>query len=150
DKYVELYPNGGLANMKRGNAYYAKGDYDRAILDYSQSMAVSRSGIGTSSLVQRGNAYNAKGDFEHALADLNAAGGQQPDAAYIYFNRGNFYLGRKDYSHAVDDYDQAIKFGRRYPAALYNRGLAKKGLGDTAGGDADIVQAKSLDPSVDQ
>jgi hypothetical protein len=55
------------------------------------------------------------------------------------------------YGASLDPWASRKTFGRLDPSdanALYNRGLAKRKAGDTAGGDADIAKAKQLDPKV--
>ena len=64
--------------------------------------------------------------------------------AGAYYNRGNGYYDKHDFSNAIADFDHAIKFKPNYPAALFNRGLAKKRSGDSVGGDADIAASKAL------
>ena len=61
-----------------------------------------------------------------------------------YYNRGNAYYDQKDFAHAIADYDHAILLRPHYPTALFNRGLAKKHSGDSAGGDADIAASKAM------
>jgi hypothetical protein len=44
--------------------------------------------------------------------------------------------------------ERAIRLNPNLAEAFYNRGLAKRAKGDSAGGDADIAKAKQLNPSV--
>ena len=46
------------------------------------------------------------------------------------------------------DFDQAIGTNPNNAFALFNRGMAKKALGDGAGGDADIAKARSIQPDI--
>ncbi len=54
----------------------------------------------------------------------------------------------KDYAAAEAEAGKSIAiFAKRAPA-LYLRGIAKRGAGDAAGGDADIAAAKAIDPKI--
>ncbi|MDE2182440.1 MAG: tetratricopeptide repeat protein [Alphaproteobacteria bacterium] len=64
--------------------------------------------------------------------------------AGAYYNRGNAYFDKKNYELAIADYDHAVKLRANYASAMFNRGLAKKHLGDNAGGDADMAAAKAM------
>ncbi len=43
---------------------------------------------------------------------------------------------------------EAIRLNPQYAEAFYNRGNAKKLIGETAEGEADIARARVLDPNV--
>jgi tetratricopeptide (TPR) repeat protein len=62
----------------------------------------------------------------------------------------NISTGREEarkgqYERAIREYDEAIKQWPNLPEALYLRGIAKLNIGDTAGGEADLAKAASLD-----
>jgi tetratricopeptide (TPR) repeat protein len=62
----------------------------------------------------------------------------------------NFPLAKREFERAIADYDQAITLNPKYAAAFYNRGLTKQKKGDTEGSDADIAQARQLQPGIGQ
>ena len=64
--------------------------------------------------------------------------------AVSYYNRANAYYDKGKFELAIHDFDQAIRLRPNFPTALNNRGLAKKQMGDNAGGDADIQAAAAL------
>ena len=47
-----------------------------------------------------------------------------------YINRGNAKCELGDYRGAIADYNKAIELNPKYVKAYYNRGIAKKRLGD--------------------
>ena len=49
---------------------------------------------------------------------------------------------------AIDDYDAALRAAPKMAWSLYGRGLAKKRLGQTAEGEADIQAAVALQPKL--
>ena len=55
-------------------------------------------------------------------------------------------MGQPD--RAILDFGQAIRIDPNLAVAYNGRGLAERAKGDSAGGDADIVKAKWLNPSV--
>jgi tetratricopeptide (TPR) repeat protein len=56
--------NLSVAYNNRGDAYYKKGDYDRAIQDFSEAIRLSPS---FGYYRERGIAYNEKGDYDQAI-----------------------------------------------------------------------------------
>ena len=71
----------------RGNAYHRRGDYDRAIADYTEAIRLDPK----YAIVygNRGNSYRLKGDYDRAIADLTEAIRLDPKYAIAYNNRGN-------------------------------------------------------------
>jgi TPR repeat len=48
----------------------------------------------------------------------------------------------------VESYREAIKLDPNFARAFYNRSVAKLKIGDTAGSDADLAQAKELQKDI--
>lgn len=103
----ESKSNLSIANYNRGNGYYAKLDYDRAIADYSEAIRLNSKY--PSAFNNRGNAYKAKGDLDRALADYNEAIRLDRKHANAYGNRANVYKARGDLDRALTDYDAALR-----------------------------------------
>ncbi len=68
--------------------------------------------------------------------------------AVVHYSRGYEFLAKGENKRALADFDASWRTNPSYARALYSRGLAKKKLGDIAGGDADIERAKELQPSL--
>ncbi len=142
-------PNENLINAyrHRGYAYYAKGNVDRAIQDYDQVIRLNPSD--DSAFSNRGLFYWRKASYDRAIQDYGQVIRLNPsDDAFN--NRGLVYFGKTNYDRAIQDFDQAIRLNPSYAIALNNRGLSKRKIGDTTGGDADIAKAKQLDPKLRQ
>ena len=60
-----------MAFSNRGNAYFDKHDYDRAIADLNQAIKLNPNSV--RAYYDRGIAYGAKGDPDHAIADFDDA-----------------------------------------------------------------------------
>jgi tetratricopeptide (TPR) repeat protein len=55
--------------MERGRAYFAKGDYERAIVDFTKAIELRpQQSVGT--IYQRALAFTGLGELDNAIADL--------------------------------------------------------------------------------
>jgi tetratricopeptide (TPR) repeat protein len=54
------------------------------------------------------------------------------------------------YDSAIADFTAALRINAKMASALYGRGKAKIGRGDTTGGNADIRAAKAIDSTIDR
>ena len=59
------------AYKNRGNAYDDKGEYDRALEDYEQALAINPQDADVFN--SRGTTYTALGRYEHAIQDFDQA-----------------------------------------------------------------------------
>ena len=91
----------------RGNAYYKKGQYDRAIADYNTAIRLKPDLA--LAFNNRGLAYSDKAQYDRAIDDYNTAIRLKPDYTLAFNNRGNakYYKGQTD--RAIDDYSAAIR-----------------------------------------
>ena len=129
----------------RANAYFRKGDNDRAIQDYDQSIRLDPD----SALAHnnRGSAYQHKGDYERALTDYNAAVRLDSGFAVAFSNRGRVHHFLGNYAQAIGDYGQSIELDPDYALAYYNRALARFDQALYIGSVPDFVRAFNLDPN---
>jgi len=128
----------------RGIAYRLKGDYDRAIQDYSQAIKLNpKFAVAYNN---RGVAHERKSEYDRAIVDYDQAIKLKPSAE-AYFNRGNAHLGKSHYDHAIDDYNQAIKLKADFAAAFDNRCWARAVVGILKPALADCNEALRLVPN---
>jgi tetratricopeptide (TPR) repeat protein len=99
--------NQSLVYFFRGLIYLTKGNFDYALADVNQAIALQPALA--RAYVNRGLIYIAKGDWSRSLADLNQALQLKPELAEAYNNRGLFYLQAKDYDRAITDFSQALR-----------------------------------------
>ena len=92
--------------------------------------------------------YDKALEYHHKSLKIYVAtlGENHPSTATTYSNIGLTYYNKGDYARAIQDFDEAIRLRPDYAKALNARGNAKKQMGDTAGGEADIASAKALAP----
>jgi tetratricopeptide (TPR) repeat protein len=131
----------GVAYANRANAYLMLRNYDAALADAGQSIALlPKLFIG---FMVRGAVYLVQHKPDRALAEFDQVVLLRPDDATAYNNRGFAYfrLGRKD--RAVQDFSQSLKLAPRDASTLNNRANAYADLNqrDHALADFDAVTA---------
>ena len=135
-----------LANAfyNRGNAYADKGDYDRAIQDFDQTIRLEPDHVEPH--FNRGIAALHKGDYDRAIQDFDQAIRLRPDFADAFSNRGVAYLHKGNYGRAIQDYDAALRLKPADAGTLNNRANAYLDQGDTNRAIADYDEAIRLKP----
>jgi tetratricopeptide (TPR) repeat protein len=128
----------------RGTAYGHKGEYDRAIADYNQSLQLNPKYAAT--FYNRGLAYSYKKEYDRAIADYTQALQLNPKDAKAFNNRGNAYYSKKEYDRAIADFNQALLLNSKDAAAFNNRGSAYGNKGEYDRAIADFNQVLLLYP----
>jgi tetratricopeptide (TPR) repeat protein len=134
------------AYFYRGRIYDDKSDFERAIAEYDQAIALNPHDVKL--YINRGLAYTNKGDTDHAIADFDYAIKLKPKDADIYNNRGVVYANKREYDRSIAEYDQAIKLKPDYAEAYNNRGIVYKLKGDYDNAIADYDQAIKFEPEL--
>jgi tetratricopeptide (TPR) repeat protein len=116
-----------IAYNNRGNAYTAKGDYDRAIEDFDQSIKLK--GTYTKPFNNRGVAYLKKGEYDIAIEAFDEAIKLNPNYADAFANRAAAYLKTNEYDRAARDYDEAIRLATNLEAVWNGRCWVRAILG---------------------
>jgi tetratricopeptide (TPR) repeat protein/predicted aspartyl protease len=92
------------------------------------------------------------GDLSLALKDCDAALKRAKKGSSFYAqvadSRGLVFLRLGDYPKSIADYDASIALAPKIAWSWYGRGIDKLRQHQTAAGDADIAQAKSLLPTI--
>ena len=130
--------------IARGKAKLDAGDYQAAIADFDQALALDPRHAQT--WFNRGLARGNLGRPQEALADLDQAIALDPRHARAYANRGNARADLGRWREAIADYDQALTLDPRHALAHSNRGVARANLGQHREAIADYDQALALDP----
>jgi hypothetical protein len=96
----------------RGEAYFGKGSYDRAIADYSDAFRLHTSDDIPRELyfTVRGHAYAKRGDYDHAVADYTEAIRISPNITMIMaaVGRGQAWEAKSQPTKAIEDYNKAL------------------------------------------
>jgi ATP-dependent 26S proteasome regulatory subunit/Flp pilus assembly protein TadD len=121
-------PTDARTYYHRGNTYYEKGDYERAIEAYNTAIILNPTF--SEAYFNRGLChYNLK-NFDKGIADYAKSADLDPKNPVIYNNRGDAYYRKQDFNAAIEDYDRALALNPKYLKAFYNRGLAYACLQD--------------------
>ena len=116
-----------IAYNNRGNAYTVKGDLDRAILDFDQSIKLDPAFA--KPFNNRGAAYLRKGEYDLALKALDQAIRLNPNYGRAFVNRAGVYLKKNEYDRAARDYDEAIRLEPNLEAVWSGRCWTRAILG---------------------
>ncbi|HTQ99755.1 MAG TPA: tetratricopeptide repeat protein, partial [Candidatus Acidoferrum sp.] len=101
--------------------------------------------------INRGIVEIALEKYQDALADFNQAQELVPHLPEAYISRGNLWFLAEKFQRAADEYTQAMQMDYSRPQIVfYNRGLARKQLGDVPAATADFREALKLDPAFKQ
>lgn len=132
--------------LERGAAKSIKGDWDGAIADFTQVLAIDpHSSV---AYEDRGATRQSKGDPDGAIKDYTQALAIDPHMASAYNGRGNARITKNDLDGAIADYTQAVSLEPTLAVAYDSRGNAKTAKNDLGGAIADYTQAITLDPNL--
>ncbi|MDR1858044.1 MAG: tetratricopeptide repeat protein [Treponema sp.] len=122
---IRLNPNNPNYYEKRGDEYVKKGDYDRAIADYTQSIQLGR----RDSYTWRAVAYNAKGDWDRAIADATESLKTYPDLQVVaWYNRAFAHMQKGNFTQARYDVNRALQGNSSHaPSLALSAELRQKG-----------------------
>jgi tetratricopeptide (TPR) repeat protein len=135
-----------LVYVNRGFVYLSKGDYDRALADFNQSIQLQPDS--TFAYLNRAAVYFIKQDYDRALADLNQVIQLQPDFDLAYVKRGSVYFFQSDYDRALADLDHAIQLQPNSAPSYTIRGEIYFKRDDLNRAIADFSQAIKLQPNL--
>ena len=104
---IRLAPDYAPAFARRGYAYAALGDSDRAFSDYEQALTLDETFI--PAYVNRGALYTRVGNFGLAINDLTLAISLDPNNIAALDNRAVVHAIEGNYDLALDDLNAAIQ-----------------------------------------
>ena len=138
---LRLEPSTSLAYLGRAGVHFKRGDYDKAIADFSQVVRLQPDFAG--SYKGRALAYRRKGELDRAIADYDQIVRLEPNNTLGYFGRGSLHHERGDLDRAIADYDDVVRLDPKHVLAYEQRGRAheQKGERDRAIADYRMVLA---------
>ncbi|MDR0456632.1 MAG: tetratricopeptide repeat protein [Treponema sp.] len=130
--------------FNNGIEYAEKGDYDRAIKEYTETIRLNPNCAGV--YFFRGFAYGQKNDHDRAIADYTEMIRLNSNDAVAYNARGWEYALKGDYDQAIEDSTESL---RLKPAAYtyHTRGYAYLEKGEYDQAIADFEAALRIDPN---
>ena len=135
---------GAIDAFSLGKTHLGKGDYDRAIREFSE--AIRQNPDYSEAFANRAFAYLCKAAYDRAVQDYGQAIRLKPSAD-LFANRGLAYFNKGDYDHAIRDYDQAIGVSGSDAELFNDRGAAYSSKGDYDRAIQDYDQAIRLNPN---
>ncbi len=131
--------------VKRSELYAEMGDYDKALADANDVIAMH--GGKAIGLVSRCWVRAIAGkELEAGLADCDQSLNDLPGAAGTLEARAVILLRLGRFADAIAGFDATLKANDKRISALYMRGYAEKQNGDAKSGDADMAAALAADP----
>ncbi len=130
---------------KRGQAHASTRNYEQAIMDYTQAIALDPNYA--EAYDSRGLAHLLMENYGQALLDCSRAIELAPDFVTTHVNRGIAYTGLRDYDRATIDYDTALKLSPKNIYAYYNHGNVQLWLGQNAKAIPYYNQVIELEPT---
>jgi tetratricopeptide (TPR) repeat protein len=117
------------AYINRGQEYYLKKDYDRAISDASQAIRVD----GKTAILaygNRGNAWSVKGEMDKAISDYTRALRLDRNYTAALTGRGMEWEKKGDTKRAIADYRAALKLPQKYQDGKWAHEKARERLAE--------------------
>jgi tetratricopeptide (TPR) repeat protein len=114
----------------RGFSYHGKGEFARAIQDYSRAIKLMPDYADAYS--NRGADYNNLGRYDLAIRDLSEAIKLEPREAVNFKNRSFSHAKRGDYRHALADLEHAAKLNPSDLETAYYLRLARQAKGSAS------------------
>jgi len=129
-------------------AWADKGEYDKAIDDYNQALAMNPKDA--NAFYDRAKVWEKKGKYDELMADCNEALALNPKFAEAYIGRSIAWNEKGKYDKAIADCNQALAINSELAEAYNNRGLALNEKREFDKAIADCNQALSINPKLAQ
>src|SRR4051812_48241305 len=125
------------AFYRRGQAYFQKEAYDRAIADFTSAIRLDPKDARVFNA--RGLAYREKDNPDAAIADFTSAIRLDPKNVRVYNHRGVAHGDKADFDRAIADYSAAIRLDPKYSIAYFNRAKEYRDYGQLERAIADLT-----------
>jgi tetratricopeptide (TPR) repeat protein len=108
------------AFLARGNAWFRKGDYDRAIPDFEA--AIQHNARFVEAFRALGQTLVVTRDYPKAIKDLTEAIAIDPTSYRAYYLRGFAFYSTGSFEQAIKDFDKSLALKNDYIPAYLHRG----------------------------
>ena len=141
---IRRNPRNGEAYVFRATAYWAAGEGEKAIADYTRAIQVGHDRWTV--YEGRGMFYAMMGQYDKAIADYDQALRRGAKGTSIYANRAAAYVGLERFDLAIKDFTEVIRQDPKKASAYHQRAITYKNHGELDKAIADFDKAISLDP----
>jgi len=135
------------AFARRGVTYYVMEEYEQALADFNQALALEPSLDWA--IASRAQVYYVLGCLDKALADFDQALALDPDLDWAIASRGETYRRMGRYEEALTDFDRAVDLDPDHAWAIASRGQVHQALGQYDEALADFDRAIDLGSTLD-
>lgn len=146
EKAVQLKPDFAPAINGLGNAYSAKGDWDKAIEAYQKIIEDVFYGTPHFALSNMALAYHQKGDYARAEKNFLEALKLSPDFVNALGGLAATYMAQGRYEEAVQKLDRAVRKEPKLAQLRFELGKAYRGIGDAGKAREEFQRAAQLAP----
>lgn len=158
DEAIEIYttlmaldlplPDVSAVCQNRGNAYWSKGEDEKAMRDYEQAIRFNPRNAGA--YVNRGVVLSKRGENEGAIKDYNEALRLEPKLADALYNRALSFEEEGETERALQDLTAAIALKSDFALAYLNRGKLQLEEGDFEKAEKDFAFVEKYDAKLPQ
>ena len=145
DAVIRLNPEDDYAYMRRGLAYYSKGEDDLALSDLDAVLRLNPDDAGAYWF--RGSIFGYRKQWGRLIGDMSEHIRLRPDYAMAYYERGLAYGEQHLLEQAITDLCEAIRLDPDLADAYHGRGDCLRYRGEYHRAIEDFDTALRLDPS---
>lgn len=135
-----------MAYNNRAGAYFAKGDFQRAIQDYNESIRINPNSARTFN--NRGVVFQKAGDIDRAIEDFDAALRLDPFYVKAMTDRAESFRIKGDYNRALQDLIEIVRIDPKKKGAWNELCWVRAIMGDLKQAMANCNRAIQLEPNV--
>lgn len=146
ERAIQLKPNFAPAINGLGNAYSAKGDWDRAIEAYQKIIEDVFYGTPHFALSNMALAYHQKKDYAQAEKHFLEALKLSPDFVNALGGLATTYMAQGRFEEAAQKLERAVRKEPKLAQLHFELGKAYRALGDTAKARDELLRASQLAP----
>lgn len=146
-RYIDIaireHPSNPEFFLRRGILNNMRGQYRRAVTDFTKALELSSGSRDIQIYINRGIAHMQDENYTDAIADFTDALEINPRNASALSSRAFASYRMGNFSESVNDYNKAIDLNPENAMNYYNRGMSHLRAGDRAKACPDFHQACS-------